>query len=163
MTEKTVNSAPVSLPAGSYDFAKLRSGLDATVGKEGTARREAADKALDEARVGKHKAKDIDLAARADQKRVNVEREDLGVTESVLVHDPDSAAAKDAAPAEVKVDQRIDDLATTLSATSDLGELEAMRKAERKGANRAGALSAIDARIAEVKAIAPGSTGEGDQ
>jgi hypothetical protein len=163
MTKETTRSAPVSLPAGSYDLAKLSDGLSAATAKEGAEREKAVSAALDEARVGQHKAADMDTAARADQTRVDVHREDLGVTERVLVQDPDSDAAKAAAPAEVKVDQRIADLTTTLTSVNDLEELDRMRKAENRGEKRAGALAAIDARIAEVKAIAPGSAGEGEQ
>jgi hypothetical protein len=163
MTKEARTPRPVSLPAGSYDLDKLDSGLSAAVGKEGAERGKAIDSALADARQGVHDPAHLDTAARADQKRVAVQREDLGVTEHVLVHDPDSQAAKDAAPAESKVDQKISDLTTTLASVSDLEELDRMRKAEARGEKRTGALSAIDARIAEVKAIAPGATGEGEQ
>lgn len=125
----------VSLPAGSYDFQKLREG-----GKPEDAR---MDKPMEG--VG---------GIRPDQKLVKVG------TEKVRVHDPKSEAAKKAQPLE----QSIPDLSETLAKITSTGDLKALRDAEVKGENRSGALAAIDARMSEIStsgAAAPkGKAGE---
>jgi hypothetical protein len=102
------NSKPVSLPAGSYDFQKLQKGLDHAAELKTPAARDAAvGKALTEA-SNRDKARETDMGARADQTRVKVEREELGVTENVLVHNPKSAAAKDAAEEAEQLEERLE-------------------------------------------------------
>ena len=91
-----LNHAAVSLPPASFDIQKLRDGLDDAAKVSDDKRDAAVEKALKSARSGLDPAV-IDMAARPDQKRVEQAREDLGVTENVLVHDAKSDAAADAA------------------------------------------------------------------
>lgn len=85
----------VSMPAGSVDMDKF---LSATADVEGIADPEKRDqkisKALQAALVRPEGASD-DASLRPDQKLVEVEREDLGVTEQVRVHDAKSEAARE--------------------------------------------------------------------
>lgn len=89
---KSLNSQPVSLPGGSYNFGKLRKGLDHAAEAAPEKRSDAVKKALEDAGGVKHD--EIDHGRRADQKRIDRKHPTLGVTESVLVHDPKSDAAK---------------------------------------------------------------------
>lgn len=86
---------PIALPAGSIDFGALRTGLS---GIEGTAEDKRGDRI--DSIVGKAlqpvegTPEQVVSGMRADQKIVEVEREDLGITEKVRVYDAKSPEAK---------------------------------------------------------------------
>lgn len=88
----------VSLPAGSFNVQKLSKSLSKHASVDDDAkRRSAISETLDKENNGKGGGASGDQAARVDQKRVDVKRDDLGTTESVLVHDHKSEAAEQAA------------------------------------------------------------------
>ena len=108
MTSTTTAPAlgPVSLPAASYDLAKLSKGLGHAASlKSDEARSDAVAAALKDASEGEIGGKPIDPSSRIDQERRKVTREDLGVTENVLVSIPDTAPAKADEPVDQKITQ----------------------------------------------------------
>jgi hypothetical protein len=80
------NSAPVSLPAGSFDYDDLKGGLDKAA--KGSAKNydAAVEKAIEDSSAKVFEPSD----ARAQPGFVykDVERKDLGVTETIQVYDP---------------------------------------------------------------------------
>lgn len=98
MSTTKLNHSAVALPAGSFDVQKLSAKLDKAATLDDDAKRDdAVAKALKDSDQGQGTSGDIDQGARVDQTRLKVTREDLGTTESVLVHDEGSDAAKESA------------------------------------------------------------------
>lgn len=94
-TKAEPNYAPVALPPGSFDVQKLAKGLETAATAAEDKRGEAIDKAVTSARDDES-AEGFEQGARTDQKRVDYENKELGITERVLVHDPKSEAAQEA-------------------------------------------------------------------
>lgn len=88
-----LNHAPVSLPAVSVDFQKLRDGLDDATKAKPADRADAVTDAIKGANLVDGALDSPDLSVRADQKIVEREHPELGITEQVRVHDPESDAA----------------------------------------------------------------------
>jgi hypothetical protein len=89
------NHAPVSLAAGSYDYETLKKGLDKAATGAVDKYDGAVAKTLDDAATNVHQNQDArDIPG---YKFVDVEREDLGVTETVQVFDPKLADEAQAA------------------------------------------------------------------
>ena len=103
MTKKSASVAATALPPGSFDVQKLSKGLGKTIDVKPEERAAAQSKAIEEASGSK--AGMIDQGARPDQKRVEVKRAGQP-SESVLVHDPKSEAAKNAAEAADDIAKR---------------------------------------------------------
>jgi len=83
---------PVSFPAGSFDREKLQKGLDEAAGASADDRAQAVTDAVKGAAAG-GTMDFVDGSLRPDQKLVQREHEELGITENVRVFDPDSDAA----------------------------------------------------------------------
>jgi len=81
-----VNSSPVSLPAGSYEYDTLKRGLDKAA--KGSAKNypDAVANAIDESSESVHET--VDPRATPGYVLKEVAREDLGVTETIQVYDP---------------------------------------------------------------------------
>lgn len=81
-----INSTPVTLPAGSYDYDALKAGLDKAAKGAAGKYEENVAKATDEARVDTFEK--VDPRSTPGYVLKEVKNEDLGITESIQVYDP---------------------------------------------------------------------------
>lgn len=90
--EEAARAAPVELPAGSYDAAKLSKSIDRVSEKDPAKRAEKIAETVTKANQTEYQPASLGL--NAGEKRVDVDDETLGITESRVVYDPPEAPAK---------------------------------------------------------------------
>lgn len=114
MTAARRNHSPVSLPPGSYDREQLGKGLDKAAAADPDNRAAAVTEAVKAATGEEGQGMSTpDGSMRPDMQLIEREHEELGITERVRVHDPDSKGAEVAAQEA----ERADDLQARQSET----------------------------------------------
>jgi hypothetical protein len=92
-TKQEINSSPVSLPVGSYDYEALKKGTDAAAKGDADAYDANVDKALKSA--NKSEIPEVDPRDIPGYRFTDVENKDLGVTETIQVFDPKLAETQE--------------------------------------------------------------------